>query len=92
MGRGLFDFWPRFGSVTGGAQPAPSPKPRQKPKILPPVRAATSGMETIQHHRFAEGADEAIGTAGHGDFFKQGGVEHAIVVRRQGQAGRDIFV
>jgi len=38
MGRGLFDFWPRFDSVTGGAQPAPSPKPRQKSKILPPRR------------------------------------------------------
>jgi len=38
MGRGLFDFWPRFGSVTGGAQPAPSSKPRQKSKILPPRR------------------------------------------------------
>jgi len=38
MGRGLFDFWLRFGSVTGGAQPAPSPKPRHKSKILPPRR------------------------------------------------------
>ena len=54
MGRGLFDFWPRFGSVTGGAQPAPSPKPRQKSKILPPRRyiidgnalANTPGRET----------------------------------------------
>src|SRR6185437_1728345 len=31
---GLFDFWLRFGSVTGFFKPAPSPKPRQKPKIL----------------------------------------------------------
>jgi len=38
MGRGLYDFWLRFGSVTGGAQPAPSPKPRHKSKILPPRR------------------------------------------------------
>jgi hypothetical protein len=27
-------FWLRFGSVTGFFKPAPSPKPRQKPKIL----------------------------------------------------------
>jgi hypothetical protein len=26
----------RFGSVTGFGKPAPSPKPRQKPKILAP--------------------------------------------------------
>ena len=38
QGRGLFDFWLRFGSVAGVAQPAPSPKPRQKSKILPPRR------------------------------------------------------
>ncbi|HEX4263450.1 MAG TPA: hypothetical protein VH597_03850 [Verrucomicrobiae bacterium] len=31
---GLFGFWRRFGSVTGFFKPAPSPKPRQKPKIL----------------------------------------------------------
>jgi len=31
---GLFGFWLRFGSVTGFCKPAPSPKPRQKPKIL----------------------------------------------------------
>jgi hypothetical protein len=31
---GLFGFWLRFGSVTGFFKPAPSPKPRQKPKIL----------------------------------------------------------
>jgi hypothetical protein len=31
---GLFDFWLRFGSVTGLFKPAPSPKPRQKSKIL----------------------------------------------------------
>jgi hypothetical protein len=31
---GLFGFWLRFGSVTGFIKPAPSPKPRQKPKIL----------------------------------------------------------
>jgi hypothetical protein len=31
---GLFGFWRRFGSVTGFCKPAPSPKPRQKPKIL----------------------------------------------------------
>jgi hypothetical protein len=30
---GLFGFWLRFGSVTGFFKPAPSPKPRQKPKI-----------------------------------------------------------
>src|SRR6185312_17241842 len=35
---GLFDFWLRFGSVTGFFKPAPSPKPRQKPKILAPHR------------------------------------------------------
>jgi len=33
---GLFGFWRRFGSVTGSFKPAPSPKPRQKPKILAP--------------------------------------------------------
>jgi (S)-ureidoglycine aminohydrolase len=33
MNSGLFDFWLRFGSVTGLFKPAPSPKPRQKPKI-----------------------------------------------------------
>src|SRR6185312_13295414 len=33
---GLFGFWLRFGSVTGFLKPAPSPKPRQKPKILAP--------------------------------------------------------
>jgi hypothetical protein len=33
--RGLFDFWRRFGSVTGlPLEPAPSPKPCPKPKIL----------------------------------------------------------
>jgi|SRR5882724_1479155 len=31
---GLFGFWHRFGSVTGFFKPAPSPKPRQNPKIL----------------------------------------------------------
>jgi hypothetical protein len=31
---GLFGFWRRFGSVTGFFKPAPSPKPRQKSKIL----------------------------------------------------------
>jgi hypothetical protein len=31
---GLFDFWLRFGSVTGFCKPAPLPKPRQKSKIL----------------------------------------------------------
>jgi hypothetical protein len=31
---GLFDFWLRFGSVTGFFKPAPSPELRQKPKIL----------------------------------------------------------
>jgi hypothetical protein len=35
---GLFGFWRRFGSVTGFFKPAPSPKPRQKPKILAPHR------------------------------------------------------
>ena len=34
MNSGLFGFWLRFGSVTGLFKPAPSPKPRQKPKIL----------------------------------------------------------
>jgi hypothetical protein len=34
MNSGLFGFWLRFGSVTGFFKPAPSPKPRQKPKIL----------------------------------------------------------
>jgi hypothetical protein len=33
---GLFGFWRRFGSVTGFLKPAPSPKPRQNPKILAP--------------------------------------------------------
>jgi hypothetical protein len=43
MNSGLFGFWlppsprlrrtGRFGSVTGLFKPAPSPKPRQKPKI-----------------------------------------------------------
>jgi hypothetical protein len=33
--RGLFDFWRRFGSVAGWPmEPAPSPKPGQKSKIL----------------------------------------------------------
>jgi len=33
--RSLFGFWRRFGSVTGlPVEPAPSPKPCQKPKIL----------------------------------------------------------
>jgi hypothetical protein len=31
---GLFGFWRRFSSVAGLFKPAPSPKPRQKPKIL----------------------------------------------------------
>jgi hypothetical protein len=31
---GLFGFRLRFGSVAGYFKPAPSPKPRQKPKIL----------------------------------------------------------
>src|SRR5450756_2050346 len=35
-GGGLFGFWLRFGSVTGLFKPAPSPKPRQTPKILAP--------------------------------------------------------
>jgi hypothetical protein len=34
MDSGLFGFWLRFGSVTGLFKPAPSPKPRQKSKIL----------------------------------------------------------
>jgi hypothetical protein len=34
MKGGLFGFLLRFGSVTGFFKPAPSPKPRQKPKIL----------------------------------------------------------
>jgi hypothetical protein len=34
MNSGLFDFWLRFGSVTGLFKPAPSPKPCQKSKIL----------------------------------------------------------
>src|SRR5262249_13436767 len=34
MDRGLFGFWFRFASVTGFFEPAPSPKPRQNPKIL----------------------------------------------------------
>jgi len=34
MNSGLFGFWLCFGSVTGFFKPAPSPKPRQKPKIL----------------------------------------------------------
>src|SRR3974390_1791791 len=33
---GLFGLWLRFGSVTGFFKPAPSPKPRQSPKILAP--------------------------------------------------------
>jgi hypothetical protein len=33
---GLFEFWHRFGSVTGLLKPAPSPKPRQNSKILAP--------------------------------------------------------
>src|SRR6202789_14511 len=33
---GLFEFWLRFGSVTGLFKPAPSPKPRQNSKILAP--------------------------------------------------------
>jgi phosphatidylinositol-3-phosphatase len=33
---GLFEFWLRFGSVTGFFKPAPSPKPRQNSKILAP--------------------------------------------------------
>jgi hypothetical protein len=33
---GLFEFWLRFGSVTGFIKPAPSPKPRQNSKILAP--------------------------------------------------------
>ena len=36
MTNGLFGFWLRFGSVTGFYKPAPSPKPRQNPKILAP--------------------------------------------------------
>ena len=35
-GGGLFEFWLRFGSVTGLFKPAPSPKPRQNSKILAP--------------------------------------------------------
>jgi hypothetical protein len=35
-GSGVFDFWLRFGSVTGFFKPAPSPKPRQKPKTFAP--------------------------------------------------------
>ena len=38
MNGDLFDFWLRFGSVTGLFKPAPSPEPRQKPKILAPHR------------------------------------------------------
>ncbi len=34
----FFDFWLRFGSVTGCNEHAPSPKPRQKSKILIPHR------------------------------------------------------
>jgi len=34
MDSGLFGFWLRFASVTEFFKPAPSPKPRQKPKIL----------------------------------------------------------
>ena len=38
IGSGVFGFWLRFGSVTGFFKPAPSPKPRQKPKTLAPHR------------------------------------------------------
>jgi hypothetical protein len=34
LGSGLFGFWLRFGSVAGRSGHAPSPKPRQNPKIL----------------------------------------------------------
>ena len=33
---GLFEFWLRFDSVAGHCGHAPSPKPRQNPKILAP--------------------------------------------------------
>jgi hypothetical protein len=42
MDSGLFDFWLRFGSVTGFGKPAPSPKPRQKSKILAAHRSIIS--------------------------------------------------
>jgi hypothetical protein len=44
MNSGLFGFWHRFGSVTGFFKPAPSPKSRQKPKILAAHRSSFLSM------------------------------------------------
>ena len=41
-GSGVFDFWRRFGPVTGRCGHAPAPKPCHKPKTLPMNRALTS--------------------------------------------------
>src|SRR6185312_13642837 len=51
MDSGLFDFWLRFGSVTGFFKPAPSPKPRQKSKILAAHRYIISVNALALHRR-----------------------------------------
>jgi len=55
MNSGLFDFWLRFGSVTGLFKPAPSPKPRQKPKILAAHRYIFSVNALVEHTLEDEG-------------------------------------
>src|SRR6185437_11453682 len=61
MDSGLFGFWlppsprlrrtGRFGSVTGFFKPAPSPKPRQKPKILAAHRYIFSVNALANRHK-----------------------------------------
>ena len=62
---GLFGVWLRFGSVTGFFEPAPSPKPRQNPKMdsLVPTRSALKGLRpedgTNSFRRFPSGSNHA---------------------------------
>ena len=68
MDSGLFGFWPRFSSVTGFFKPAPSPKPRQKPKILAAHRYIFSvnalGLDiVIKNWKFSLGFDEPLNTS-----------------------------
>jgi len=51
---GLFGFWLRFGSVTGFFKPAPSPKPRQNPKILAPNGYSISSNALLSKSPFRD--------------------------------------
>src|ERR1700751_3884595 len=77
---GLFGFWLRFGSVTGFFKPAPSPKPRQKPKILAAhryifsINALISSFKMVRLQKFLADSGSSPGRAGE-QFILEGRVE-----------------